>query len=86
MIGGAFTDHETHLFRVTRATTLASTTDEARGHVFAVARGSVDVQALDGVVRLEGRFVKPDATIGVGERFTSTESIARVLQFEGAER
>ncbi len=86
MIGGPFTNCGSHLFRITHAQTLESSVTAEPGQVFAVSEGTVDVQARDAVVRLTGRFADDEVRIAPGERFVSTEPIARLMPFPNAER
>ncbi|MFT4624839.1 MAG: methionyl-tRNA formyltransferase [Myxococcota bacterium] len=86
MIGGAFTNHGPHLFRITKAQTLQRTVSAEPGQVLALVDGGLEVQARDAVVRLWGRFAAAEGAIRAGERFVSTEPISRVLGLTGAER
>lgn len=86
MIGGALTDHGSHLFRIRSAKPVAPTTMGRVGEVLAVGDGTWDVQAHDGVVRVRGGFMDPAGAIEVGDCFASSEPISRVIGFVGAER
>lgn len=86
MIGGAYTDLDGSMYRITRARTVRRGRSTEPGVVLAVHGDSLEVQALDDVVQLDGAFAVEHAPIVAGDRFTSTTPISKLLQFEGAER
>ncbi|MEZ4316226.1 MAG: formyltransferase family protein [Myxococcota bacterium] len=86
MIGGAFTDVDGRMFRITRSRAVRRGGSAPPGEVLARDGAALEVQALDAVVQLEGRFHEGAGTVEPGQRFVSTTPISKLLQFEGAER
>lgn len=86
MVGGAFTSRGPDVFHVTQVQLVDPSTSGALGEVLAVGDGTWDLQALDGVLRIQGRFADASHSITVGERFDSAAPISRLLGFQDAER